>query len=125
MSYDFHLIAENNPLDTDFARACAMFEDKFTVAPAGKSEHFILVLAGEQLALITAPRLVPPEELNRVFGTDVARQLRGAAWVSEVSCPMDKDTAEAVRSFLMITVHETRGVVIDPQSRETMNVLDS
>ena len=125
MNYDFHLVAESDPRGADFARACAMFEDKFSLAAAGESEHLILALAGEQLALVSAPRPVQPAELRRVFGDSVALQLRGTAWISEVSCPLDKDTAEAVRSFLMILVHGTRGVVIDPQSREVLNVLDA
>lgn len=125
MSYDFHLIAQANPLVADFERACAMFENKFTVTPAGESENYILTLADEELALISAPRLVQAAELQRIFGDAVARQLHGPAWVSEINCPMDKDTAEAVRTFLMITVHETRGVVVDPQSRDILNALDA
>lgn len=125
MNYTFHLLAGRDPRVAGFAEACALFEDKFSVDPAGDSGHLILSLAGEQLALFSEPRLVPPSELRRVFGETVARQLRGPAWVSEVSCPMDKDTAEAARTFLMILVHQSHGVVVDPQAREILNALDA
>lgn len=124
MNYTFHLVAGSDPRVSGFAEACALFEDKFSI-DAGDSGHLILALAGEQLALVSEPRPVPPFELRRVFGETVARQLRGPAWVSEVSCPMDKDTAEAARTFLIILVHQSRGVVIDPQSREILNALDA
>lgn len=121
MSYDFHLVADTDPRLTDFARACSMFEDKFSLLPAGESDHLILELAGEQLALLSVPRLTDRSELLRVFGESVAHQLGAAGWVSEVNCPHDKDTAEAVRAFLMITVSGTQGLVIDPQSNEILN----
>jgi hypothetical protein len=125
MSYDFHLVAATDPRQGDFARVCGLLEDKFSLEPAGGSGHLILTLQQEQLALVSMPGRIEPDELLRVFGENVARQLGGGAWVSEVSCPEDKDTAEAARMFLMLAVSETRGLVIDPQTNEILNALDS
>lgn len=71
------------------------------------------------------PSLTDHDELLRIYGESVARQLGTTAWVSEVNCPDDKDTAEAARTFLMIAVLDTCGLVIDPQSNEILNALDS
>lgn len=125
MSYDFHLVAATDPRQGDFARVCGLLEDKFSLEPAGGSGHLILTLQQEQLALVSMPGRIEQDELLRVFGENVARQLGGSAWVSEVSCPEDKDTAEAARMFLMLAVSETRGLVIDPQTNEILNALDS
>jgi hypothetical protein len=125
MSYDFHLVAAADPRQGDFTRVCRLLEDKFSLAPAGASGHLILSLGDEQLALVSVPVRVDQEELHRVFGRDAARQLGGAAWVSEVNCPEDKETAEAARMFLMLAVSETRGLVIDPQTDEILNALDA
>ncbi|RAX45816.1 hypothetical protein DQ354_08005 [Arthrobacter sp. AQ5-06] len=124
MSYDFHLVAATDPRQGDFAKVCTLLEDRCSLEQAGDTGHLILTLGGEQLALISTPSPIENDELLRVFGQDVARQLRGTAWVSEVNCPEDKDTAEAARTFLMLAVAETRGVVIDPQSNELLNALD-
>ena len=125
MSYDFHLVAATDPRQGDFARVCALLEDKCMLEQAGDSEHLILNLAGEQLALVSRPSPIDHDELLRVFGENVARQLGGTAWVSEVNCPEDKDIAEAARTFLMLAVSETRGLVIDPQTNEILNALDT
>lgn len=125
MSYDFFLVAASDPTEGDFAKASAFFEDKFSLEPAGNSDHLILALAEERLALISTPVLIDHDELLRVYGENVASQLGDAAWASEVNCPEDKDTAEAVRMFLMIAVAGSRGLVIDPQSNEILNALDS
>jgi hypothetical protein len=124
MSYDFHLVAATDPRQGDFARVCTLLEDKCRLEEAGGTGHLILTLGGEQLALISIPSPVDNDELLRVFGQDVARQLGGTAWVSEVNCPHDKDIAEAARMFLMLAVSETRGLVIDPQSNEILNALN-
>lgn len=125
MSYDFHLVAATDPRQGDFARVCALLEGKCTLEQAGDSEHLILNLAGEHLALVSRPSPIDHDELLRVFGENVARQLGGTAWVSEVNCPEDKDIAEAARTFLMLAVSETRGLVIDPQTNEILNALDT
>lgn len=124
MSYDFYLIAETDPREGDFARVCTLLEDKCRLEEAGDTGHLILTLGEEQLALISKPSQTDNDELLRVFGQDVAGQLGGTAWVSEVNCPEDKDTAEAARTFLMLAVSETRGLVIDPQSNEILNALE-
>jgi hypothetical protein len=121
MSYDFHLICDEDPREGRFAYASGQFEDKFQLAAVEGSQNLIVNLAGEDLGLISGPILIPAAEVRRIFGEDVAKQLAGDAWVSEVNCPNDKDTAEAVRAFLMITVIGTRGLLIDPQSNEVMN----
>ncbi len=125
MSYDFHLVAATDPRQGDFDRVCALLEDKFRLDQASGSGHLILTLQEEQLALVSMPGPIDQAELLRVFGAEVAQQLGGTAWVSEVNCPEDKDTAEAARMFLMLAVSETRGLVIDPQSNEILNALDS
>ncbi|MFE4197614.1 hypothetical protein ACFRJ9_17265 [Paenarthrobacter sp. NPDC056912] len=121
MSYDFHLICDEDPREGRFAYASAQFEDKFQVTAVAGSENSVVKLVGEGLGLISVPTLTPGAEVGRIFGEDVAKQLAGDAWVSEVNCPHDKDTAEAVRSFLMITVIGTKGLLIDPQSYEVIN----
>jgi hypothetical protein len=124
MSYDFHLVAATDPRQGDFARVCTLLEDKCRLEEAGDTGHLILTLGEEHLALISKPSHIDNDELLRVFGQDVARQLGGTAWVSEVNCPEDKDIAEAARTFLMLAVSDTRGLVIDPQSNEILNALD-
>jgi hypothetical protein len=124
MSYDFYLIAATDPRQGDFARVCTLLEDKCRLEGAGDTGHLILTLVEEQLALISKPSQIDNDELLRVFGQDVASQLGDTAWVSEVNCPEDKDTAEAARTFLMLAVSETRGLVIDPQSNEILNALE-
>ena len=124
MSYDFYLIAATDLRQGDFARVCGLLEDKCRLEEADDTGHLILTLGEEQLALISKPSQIDNDELLRVFGQDVASQLGGSAWVSEVNCPEDKDTAEAARTFLMLTVSETRGLVIDPQSDEILNALE-
>ena len=124
MTYDFHLVADTNPEEGTFSKVSAMLEDKFTLEEIGAGSR-VLTLQGEQLAVISAPSRTEQDELRRVFGADVAAQLREGAWVSEVNCPEDKDTAEAVRLFLMLTVADTRGLVIDPQRNEILNSLAS
>ncbi|MFF2843382.1 hypothetical protein [Paenarthrobacter sp. NPDC057981] len=121
MSYDFHLICDQDPREGRFSYACGEFENKFQLVAAKGSEKLIVNLAGEDLGLISAPLQVPNPEVRRIFGDEVARQIGGDGWVSEVNCPYDKDTAEAVRAFLMITVIGTKGVLIDPQSNEVIN----
>ncbi|VXC13975.1 conserved hypothetical protein [Arthrobacter sp. 9V] len=121
MSYDFHLICDEDPREGRFAYACGEFENKFFVNAVEGSENLVVNLAGEDLGLISVPLNVPNSEVGRVFGEEVAHQLAGDAWVSEVNCPYDKDTAEAVRAFLMITVIGTKGLLIDPQSNEVIN----
>ncbi|MFJ5958427.1 hypothetical protein ACIQC5_21010 [Paenarthrobacter sp. NPDC092416] len=121
MSYDFHLICEQDPREGRFAYASEQFENKFTVMPPEDSENLIVSLAGEDLGLVSVPMPIPGPEVRRIFGEDVAKQLAGDAWVSEVNCREDKDAAEAVRAFLMITVIGTKGILIDPQSNEVIN----
>jgi hypothetical protein len=121
VSYDFHLVCDQDPRLGRFTHASEQFENKFALAAVEGSENLVLSFNGEDLALLNAPQQVPEEELRRIFGADVARQLRGNGWVAEVNCPADKDTAEAVRSFLMITVIGTKGLLIDPQSNELIN----
>ncbi|MFE4834019.1 hypothetical protein ACFRAU_04980 [Arthrobacter sp. NPDC056691] len=121
MTYEFHLICPEDPRLGRFAYASEQFENKFTVVAVKDTEHLVLGFDGDDLALLTAPHRVPGEELGRIYGSETAAQLRGDAWVSEISCPNDKDTAEAVRSFLMITVIGTRGLLMDPQSNELIN----
>lgn len=121
MSYDFHLICDQDPRLSLFEDASERFENKFTVSPVEGSDNLVMGFDGEDLALITTPRLIPAPEVSRIFGEQVANQLKQEAWVSEVSCPYDKDTAEAVRSFLMITVIGTKGLLIDPQANEVIN----
>jgi len=118
VSYDFHLICEQDPRLGLLAKASAQFEDKFTLAPVEASEHLVLGFNGEDLALLNVPHRVPAGELGRIFGARAAAQLPQGGWVAEVNCPADKDTAEAVRQFLIIAVAGTRGLVIDPQSNE-------
>lgn len=121
MSYDFHLVCDQDPRKERFAYAAGEFENKFTLANAHGSEDLILSLAGEALGLITEPVSVPNSEVRRLFGDDVASQLGGEAWVSAVNIPLDKEAAESVRAFLMIAVIGTKGVLIDPQSHEVIN----
>lgn len=121
MSYDFHLICEDDPRLRRFSQASEQFENKFTLAAVAGSDSLVLGFNGEDLALLSAPRRVPIEELRRIFGAQAAAQLPDGGWVAEINCPADKDTAEAVRQFLMITVVGTRGMVIDPQSNELIN----
>lgn len=123
MSYDFHLVAATDPGEGAFETVCRLLEDKFTVEDPGGTGAgpLLLMLQGEQLAVVSVPGRIEQDELHRIFGADVAGQLREAAWVSEVNCPKDKDTAEAVRMFLMLAVAGTLGVVIDPQSNEILN----
>ena len=121
VSYDFHLICGDDPRLGRFSQASEQFENKFTLAAVEGSESLVLAFNGEDLALLSAPHRVPVEELRRIFGEQAAGQLPDGGWVAEVNCPADKDTAEAVRQFLMITVIGTRGLVIDPQSNELIN----
>lgn len=121
MTYDFHLICDEDPGLGRFAYASAQFEDKFTLAADPESGNLVLGFNGEDLALLTAPRRVPLEEVRRIYGGGTASQLQGEGWVSEVNCPDDKDSAEVVRSFLMVTVIGTRGLLLDPQSNELIN----
>ncbi|MFJ4170042.1 hypothetical protein ACIPY3_11055 [Paenarthrobacter sp. NPDC089714] len=121
MSYDFHLICEEDPRKERFAYAAGEFENKFTYEKAKDSQDLILSLAGEALGLITEPIPVPQSELRRLFGDDVATQLGGQGWVSDVNIPLDKEDAESVRAFLMIAVIGTKGVLIDPQSQQVIN----
>ena len=131
MSYDFHLISDQDPRLGLFDRASAQFENKFTLVPAENSADLVIAFNGEDLALLSAPQRTANEELQRIFGADVAGQLEGDAWVSEVSCAVDKEdaesedadkeTAESVRAFLMITVIGTKGLVVDPQANQVLN----
>lgn len=136
MSYDFHLISDQDPRLGLFHRASAQFENKFTLVPAENSADLVIAFNGEDLALLSAPQRTANEELQRIFGADVAGQLEGEAWVSEVSCAVDKEdadkedaesedadkeTAESVRAFLMITVIGTKGLVVDPQANQVLN----
>lgn len=121
MSYDFHLICDQDPREGRFAYACEQFENKFQLNAVEGSENLVVNLAGEDLGLVSVPSRVSNPEVLRIFGEDVAHQLGGDAWVSEVNCPYDKDTAEAVRALLMITVIGTKGLLIDPQSNEVIN----
>ncbi|MFF2317395.1 hypothetical protein ACFVTE_14105 [Arthrobacter sp. NPDC058097] len=121
MSYEFHLICDQNPTLNLFEAASVQFENKFTLSAVEGSDNLVMSFNGEDLALLTTPRPVPVPEVTRIFGEQVANQLKQEAWVSEVSCPYDKDTAEAVRSFLMITVIGTQGLLIDPQANEVIN----
>lgn len=131
MSYDFHLISDQDPRLGLFDRASAQFENKFTLVSAENSADLIIAFNGEDLALLSAPQRTANEELQRIFGADVAGQLKGDAWVSEVSCAVDKEdaesedadkeTAESVRAFLMITVIGTKGLVVDPQANQVLN----
>ncbi|MFC8039024.1 hypothetical protein ACFUOZ_06695 [Paenarthrobacter sp. NPDC057355] len=121
MSYDFHLICDQDPREGRFDYACAEFENKFQLTAVEATGDLIVNLAGEGLGLISAPLKIPNAEVRRIFGEEVAQQIGGDGWVSEVNCPYDKDTAEAVRAFLMITVIGTKGVLIDPQSNEVIN----
>lgn len=121
MTYEFHLVCDEDPRLGGFACASEQFEDKFTVLAVQDSENLVLGFNGEEMALLTAPHRVPCEEIRRIYGSGPAGQLQGGGWVSEVSCPDDKDTAEAVRSFLIITVLGTRGLLIDPQSNQHIN----
>ncbi|MEV4952682.1 hypothetical protein [Paenarthrobacter nitroguajacolicus] len=121
MSYDFHLICDQDPREGRFAYACEQFENKFQLNAVEGSENLVVNLAGEDLGLVSVPTRVPNPEVRRIFGAEVAHQLGGDAWVSEVNCPYDKDNAEAVRALLMITVIGTKGLLIDPQSNEVIN----
>lgn len=121
MSYDFHLISDQDPRLGLFDRASAQFENKFTLAPAGTSADLVIAFNGEDLALLSGPQRTANKELQRIFGSEVAGQLEGDGWVSEVSCPADKETAESVRTFLMITVTGTKGLVVDPQANQVLN----
>ncbi|MFE4543025.1 hypothetical protein [Arthrobacter sp. NPDC056727] len=121
MSYDFHLICDQDPRLGLFDSASEQFENKFRLIPVEASKNLTLGFNGEDLAFIAAPQKVPNSEAQRIFGEQVATQLQGEAWVSEVNCPHEKDIAEAVRAFLTITVTGTKGVLIDPQANEVMN----
>jgi hypothetical protein len=121
VTYDFHLISDQDPRLGLFDLASAQFENKFTLAPAETSGDLVIAFNGKDLALLGAPQRTANKELQRIFGADVADQLAGAAWVSEVSCPADKETAESVRTFLMITVIGTKGLVVDPQANQVLN----
>jgi hypothetical protein len=121
MSYEFHLICDQDPRLGLFADASGQLENKFTLTEVEGSENLIVRFNSEDLALLTAPQRIPNPELRRIFGEDIANQLQGDAWLSEVNCRCEKDTAEAVRSFLMITVIGTKGLLVDPQSNEVIN----
>jgi hypothetical protein len=121
VTYDFHLICDQDPGLGLFADASAQFGNKFTLTGVDSSEALIVGFNGENLALLTAPLRIPNSEVRRIFGEDIADQIKGEAWVSEVSCPHEKDTAEAVRSFLTLTVIGTNGLLVDPQSNEVIN----
>ncbi|WP_458778772.1 hypothetical protein [Arthrobacter sp. D3-16] len=121
MSYDFHLICDQDPRLALFPDASEQFENKFTLAPVEGSDNLVVGFNGEELALLTMPQRIQEPELLRIFGERIANQLQGEAWVSEVNCPYAKEAAEAVRAFLMITVAGTKGLVVDPQSNEVLN----
>ncbi len=123
MSYDFHLICDQDPREGRFAYACEQFENKFQLNAVEGSENLVVNLAGGRTwgGLSAFP---PGCRTLKCAGSSVRRwptSLAVTPGCPRSTAPYDKDNAEAVRALLMITVIGTKGLLIDPQSNEVIN----